>query len=144
MKVPVSQRRDYAATLPAIVASELAIHLELIREREAIRLRKESGVPWPWTANALLRDYRRCNVRRREDRVSVTLMCGWYDPHADARTQLVVAVLGWLVGRVVPANLELEPDSDTGLSAVLPPLEHVATDASANVDAWRDAGVCWR
>ena len=41
-----------------------------IREREAIRLRKESGEPFPWTTDTILRDYRFCCVRREDDRVT--------------------------------------------------------------------------
>ena len=39
-----------------------------IREREAIRLRKERGEPFPWTTDPILRDYRFCCVRREDDR----------------------------------------------------------------------------
>jgi len=41
-----------------------------IREREAIRLRKERGEPFPWTTDSILRDYRFCCVRREDDRVT--------------------------------------------------------------------------
>lgn len=41
MKVPVSQRREGAATLPAIVASELELLLEWVRERVALALREK-------------------------------------------------------------------------------------------------------
>jgi hypothetical protein len=42
-----------------------------VREREAIRLRKERGEPFPWTADPILRDYRFCCVRREDDRVTI-------------------------------------------------------------------------
>jgi hypothetical protein len=38
--------------------------------REKLRLQKESGEPPPWTPDPILREYRFCNVRRRDDRVS--------------------------------------------------------------------------
>lgn len=41
-----------------------------IREREAIRLRKERGEPFPWTTDPILQDYRFCCVRREDDRVT--------------------------------------------------------------------------
>jgi len=41
-----------------------------IREREAIRLRKEQREPFPWTTDSILRDYRFCCVRREDDRVT--------------------------------------------------------------------------
>jgi len=42
-----------------------------VREREAIRLRKERGEPFPWTTDPILRDYRFCCVRREDDRVTI-------------------------------------------------------------------------
>jgi hypothetical protein len=36
-------------------------------ERDAIRKRKESGQPWPWTANPIMRDLRLCNAHREHD-----------------------------------------------------------------------------
>lgn len=38
--------------------------------REAIRVRKEAGVPPPWTADPVLSEWRFCNVRREDDRVT--------------------------------------------------------------------------
>lgn len=39
-----------------------------ILEREAIRLRREEGLPRPWTENAILANNHFCNVRREDDR----------------------------------------------------------------------------
>jgi len=57
-----------------------------ITEREAIRLRKESGEPFPWTEDPILRQYRFCNVRREDDRVTVWVRDNirvpyWNHPH---------------------------------------------------------------
>jgi hypothetical protein len=41
-----------------------------IEEREAIRLRRESGKPWPWTQEPILQTYRFTNINRENDRVS--------------------------------------------------------------------------
>lgn len=41
-----------------------------VREREAIRVRKDRGDPFPWTDDAILRDWRFCCVRREDDRVT--------------------------------------------------------------------------
>lgn len=43
-------------------------------EREAIRNRKASGLPEPWTLDPILALYRFCNVRRSDDRVSQWLI----------------------------------------------------------------------
>lgn len=45
--------------------------LHWVREREAIRARKEDGgLPFPWTEDPILRTYRFCAVRREDDRVT--------------------------------------------------------------------------
>lgn len=41
-----------------------------LREREAVRLNKESGRPRPWTADPILQKYKFTNVRREHDRIS--------------------------------------------------------------------------
>lgn len=43
-------------------------------EREAIRLRRVEGRPPPWTQDRILQQYRFCNLRRRDDRVSQWLI----------------------------------------------------------------------
>lgn len=69
-----------------------------IVERDSIRHKKEENIqPKPWTNDSLLRDYRWCNVRRMDDRVSRWLMDNWYDPSTSPRTLLLAAALGRLV-----------------------------------------------
>ncbi|MGE3342268.1 MAG: nucleotide kinase domain-containing protein [Vicinamibacterales bacterium] len=67
------------------------------REREAIRIRKDAGAPWPWTTNALLRDFRWCNVRRCDDRVTRELLASWYSPASEPSEHVVAAALARLV-----------------------------------------------
>lgn len=86
-----------------ITPSGLDALLHWIREREAIRRRKEAGLPWPWTSDPLLREYRWCNVRRADDLVSRELLQHWYDRSAEPGTQLAAAALARLVNR--PAAL---------------------------------------
>lgn len=50
--------------------SALDLLFHWVREREAIRIRKERGDAPPWTDDAVLRDWRFCNVRREDDRVT--------------------------------------------------------------------------
>lgn len=54
-----------------------------INEREAIRVRKESGQPWPWTTDLILRHNHFCNVRREDDKVTRWLAVNWRTAHAD-------------------------------------------------------------
>lgn len=42
-----------------------------VKEREAIRVRKDRGDEQPWTDDPILATYRFCNVRREDDRVTV-------------------------------------------------------------------------
>ncbi len=49
-----------------------------IMERESIRIKKERNEPKPWTDNPILRQYRFCNIRRMDDKVSKWLMENWY------------------------------------------------------------------
>ena len=41
-----------------------------VREREAVRIRKDTGASHPWTSDPIIRDFRFCNVRREDDRVT--------------------------------------------------------------------------
>lgn len=75
-----------------------------ITEREAVRKRKEQGLPKPWSDQPLFQQYRWCNVRRMDDRVSLALFAGWYPLGGAPEAQLVAAVLGRLVNW--PASLE--------------------------------------
>jgi hypothetical protein len=71
-----------------------------IEEREEIRVRKESGQPWPWTSNVIFLTYKFCNVCREDDRTTRWIAKNWREPHADDPDlwfALVIArrVLNW-------------------------------------------------
>lgn len=53
-------------------------------EREAVRLRKESGQPRPWTDDPILQEYKFTNVRRHHDWTSAQLREHFYEPNFDA------------------------------------------------------------
>jgi DNA polymerase I len=57
--------------------------LHWMEEREAIRIRKESGAPLPWTDAPILRDGSFCNVRREDDKATRWITKHWRTPHAD-------------------------------------------------------------
>ena len=48
-------------------------------QREAIRLQKEAGLPWPWTDDEVLLKYKFTNVKREYDRVS-RFIFKWAEP----------------------------------------------------------------
>jgi DNA polymerase I len=54
-----------------------------IEEREAIRVRKESGAARPWTDDPILHNESFCNVRREDDRATRWIAKHWREPHAD-------------------------------------------------------------
>lgn len=65
-----------------------------IKERESIRERKEVlHQKKPWTLNPILRDYRFCNVRRMDDKVSRYLKSNWYNAVNENLPPLTQALL---------------------------------------------------
>ena len=64
-----------------------------VRERESLRLKKESGASRPWTDDDILSTYRFCNVRRADDRVSRWLLDHWYTPHHGHPNALLACAL---------------------------------------------------
>lgn len=76
-----------------------------IKRRESIREKKEAGKPRPWTVDAIFDNYRFCNVRREDDRVTRWLReqyyvrwmeddnCGGWLPDKDIWFTAVVARL---------------------------------------------------
>lgn len=52
-------------------------------EREKVRLRKEAGEPWPWTADKILQTYRFTNVKREHDRTTRWMRANWTGPNAN-------------------------------------------------------------
>lgn len=82
------------------VDSELATLQYWIEERERVRRAKDIGVPKPWTTDPLLRDFRWCNVRRMDDRVSRELFERWYRRHGtwrglDLTRALFARLINW-------------------------------------------------
>lgn len=62
----------------------MAYHSDLafwIKEREAIRERKERGDPPPWTDDEVLKTYRFCNVYREDDKVTRWIARHWREPN---------------------------------------------------------------
>ena len=64
--------------------ANLAGFCEFIERREALRKRRESGEPPPWTGDPVLLQFRFCNVRREDDRVTRWIAKNWRKPHEDA------------------------------------------------------------
>jgi hypothetical protein len=54
-----------------------------VDEREHVRREREAGAPRPWTEDMILDQYRFCNVRRRDDRVSAWIINHIIEPYKD-------------------------------------------------------------
>ena len=52
-----------------------------VEEREQIRLRKKADLPFPWTDDPILQEYKFTNVHRHHDRTSQILREEFYTPH---------------------------------------------------------------
>ncbi len=85
--------------------SSIEIFFYWIKERESIRLKKESGRPKPWTDDSILQTYRFCNVRRMDDKVSHWLLKNWYEPYYNHPNMLYAAALARFINK--PASLDL-------------------------------------
>jgi len=77
--------------------AEFEILVYWITARDQVRQSKEAGAPKPWTEDPLLRDYRWCNVRRMDDRVSRWLLDHWYNWRGGDEFQVVDAAYARLI-----------------------------------------------
>ena len=55
---------------------------EFMAKREALRLKKESGAPWPWSDDEILNTYKFTNVKREHDRTTRWMREFWTNPNA--------------------------------------------------------------
>lgn len=70
-----------------------------ITERESIRVKKELGLPRPWTADTILDQYRFCNVHREDDVVTKWIHENWLRPNANSTTLPFAMVVARMVNR---------------------------------------------
>lgn len=63
-------------------------------QREIIRLHKENNDPKPWTHDWILKEYRFCNVRREDDRVTRWIRDNIRAPYADYPTLPIMLAIG--------------------------------------------------
>lgn len=55
--------------------------LAFVREREAVRVRREGGQAPPFTSDEILANYRFCNIRREDDAVTKWMAANWRTPN---------------------------------------------------------------
>lgn len=66
-----------------------ATFIHYLNEREAIRLRREQGLPGPWTDDPILSRYKFTNILRANDRTTRWLKKHWYDPNRDQPPEIL-------------------------------------------------------
>ncbi len=57
--------------------------MEFVYERHLIYVRRRDGMPKPWTDDAILQNYRFCNVYRELDTVTQWIAKNWRAPMAE-------------------------------------------------------------
>lgn len=87
-----------------LIPGEVEHLLYWIRERESIRLSREAGNPPPWSHDPIIANYRWCNVRRMDDKVSRWLL-DWHQQNPEIGLQNRIAAL--LGGRLINWPLTL-------------------------------------
>lgn len=79
------------------VEERIKLLVHWITEREAIRLKKEAGLPQPWTKDVILQAYRFCNVRREDDEITRWIAQNWRTPFATSKSLTAAMVLARLL-----------------------------------------------
>jgi len=62
---------------------EIQKFFNYLNERHIVYLRRQNGVAYPWTSDAILTEYSFCNVYRELDRVTEWIRVNWREPYAD-------------------------------------------------------------
>ncbi|WP_374407399.1 nucleotide kinase domain-containing protein [Pelagerythrobacter sp.] len=63
--------------------SSVAGFFAFMAAREQLRIRKESGEPWPWSEDNILNTYKFTNVKRENDRTTQWMRRYWTRPNED-------------------------------------------------------------
>lgn len=80
------------------------------RARQDIKLKRDQGLPAPWTDDPILREFRFCNVYREDDRVTSWFRESIRDPLRDDSSVLFATVLFRWFNRVETAERLLNAD----------------------------------
>lgn len=76
-----------------------------IKEREKARRAKKAEEPKPWTTDEVIQQYRFCNVRRMDDKVSQWLMENWYVPFFNHKNIVIAACIARFFNK--PESLDM-------------------------------------
>lgn len=77
-----------------------------IKEREQVRIAKESGKPKPWTKDPILQNFKFCNVHREDDYVTRWFALNWRGPKYWDEPNFIASIM---LGRTInwPNTLEV-------------------------------------
>jgi len=96
---PEDDRPKIIKTAIGDIVDPIRRFVAFIKEREAIRLRRAEGKPWPWTDDQILQENRFCNTRREHDRGTRWIAEHWRKPHANDPDLWFAMVVARLVNR---------------------------------------------
>lgn len=86
-----------ASCLPVYPATPYERIRYWVQEREGMRQKKAAGQPRPWTTDLIISQYRWCNVRRKDDRVSRWILRHIIDPYREhPHLWLMLAIARWV------------------------------------------------
>lgn len=66
-----------------VTTERLERFLYWMDERQRIYRKRQSGHPFPWTIDPILRTFRFCNVYREQDRVTIWIRQHWREPYCN-------------------------------------------------------------
>ena len=85
-------KNPYASSLDGLVLEDpVEAFFAFCKEREAIRIRRESGAPAPWSTDPIFQQGRFLNVFREDDRASRAIL-GFAKPLQDNLPDLIQAL----------------------------------------------------
>ena len=138
------QRNPYAAALDGLeLADPVAAFFAFCRERERIRLLRESGAPPPWSDDPVFQRGRFLNVFREDDRGSKAIV-RFAGPRRDDLPRLVHALFFGRWCNSQPTLDALSPELLSDPERLRSVLENLPTQPWCNVTAYPVEPVHWK
>jgi DNA polymerase I-like protein with 3'-5' exonuclease and polymerase domains len=99
--VPATQRVSATLLTPRVQDFvNLEKFITFVHARHAVYLKRQAGLPPPWTDDPILRDWSFCNMYRSLDKTSVWIWQNWIEPHANDRDLWFGMLVARLVNRI--------------------------------------------
>jgi hypothetical protein len=97
-----------------------------INERAHIQIKKDSGQPWPWTEDKILREFKFTNAFREKDKTTIWFRENIRDPLKDSpQVYMATIIFRWFnlieTGRtLISHNLHIDWNPQTAYKVILP------------------------